>query len=35
MDPQIKFYKAAVLQQGNGFDIPVFGRTSRYQYGQG
>ena len=34
MDPRIEFYKAAVLQQGNGFDIPVFVGTSRYQYGQ-
>ena len=35
MDPQIEFYKAAFLQQGNGFDIPVFVEISRYQYGQG
>ena len=35
MDPQIEFYKAAFLQQGNGFDITVFVVTSRYQYGQG
>ena len=35
MDPQIKFYKAAFIQQGNSFDIPVFVGTSRYQYGQG
>ena len=35
MDPRIEFYKAAFLQQGNGFDIPVFVGTSRYQYGQG
>ena len=35
MDPRIKFYKAACLKQGNGFDIPVFVGTSRYQYGQG
>ena len=33
MDPQIEFYKAAFLQKkGNGFDIPVFDGTSRYQY---
>ena len=35
MDPRIEYYKAAFLQQGNGFDIPVFVGTSRYQYGQG
>ena len=35
MDPRIEFFKAAVLQHGNGFDIPVFFGTSRYQYGQG
>ena len=35
MDPRIEFYKAAILQQGNGYDIPVFVGTSRYQYGQG
>ena len=35
MDLQIEFYKGAFLQQGNGFDIPVFVGTSRYQYGQG
>ena len=34
MDPRIEFYKAAFLQQGNGFNIMVFVRTSRYQYGQ-
>ena len=28
-------YKAAVLQNGAGFEIPVFRETSRYQYGQG
>ena len=35
MDPRIEFNKAAFLQQGNCFDIPVFVGTSRYQYGQG
>ena len=35
MDPRIEFYKAAFVQQGNGYDIPVFVGTSRYQYGQG
>ena len=36
MDPRIEFYKAAFSQRGvNGFDIPVFRGTSRYQYGQG
>ena len=35
MDPRIEFYKAAFIQQGNGFDIPVFVGTSKYQYGQG
>ena len=35
MDPRIKFYKAAFLQQGKSFDIPVFVGTSKYQYGQG
>ena len=35
MDSQIKYYKAAVLQQRNGFDIPVFVGTSRYQNDQG
>ena len=34
MDLQIKFYKAACFQRENGFDIPVFRRTCRYQYGQ-
>ena len=35
MDPRIEFYKAAFSQRGNGYDIPVFRGTSRYQYGQG
>ena len=35
MDQQIKLYNTVYLQQGNGFDIPVFVGTSRYQYGQG
>ena len=35
MNTRIEFYKAAILQQGNGFDIPVFVGTSRYQYGLG
>ena len=35
MDQRIEFYKAAFSQRGNGFDIPVFRGTSRYQYGQG
>ena len=35
MDPRIEFYKAAFSQKGNGFDVPVFRGTSRYQYGQG
>ena len=35
MDLRIKFYKAAFLQRGDGFDIPVFRGSSRYQYGQG
>ena len=35
MDPQIEFYKAAISQRGNGFDIPVFKGVSKYQYGQG
>ena len=34
MDPRIEYYKAAFSQKGNGFDIPVFRRTSSYQYGQ-
>ena len=35
MDPPIKFYKAFLLQQSDGFDIPVFVLSFRYQYGQG
>ena len=35
MDQRIEFYKADFLQQGNGFDIPVFVGTYRYQHGQG
>ena len=35
MDARIEFYKAAFVQQGNGFYISVFVGTSRYQYGQG
>ena len=35
MDPQIEFYKAAFSQRDNGFDLPVFRGTFRYQYGQG
>ena len=35
MDQRIEFYKAAFSQRSNGFDIPVFRGTSKYQYGQG
>ena len=35
MDPRIEFYKAAFSQRCAGFEIPVFRKTSRYQYGQG
>ena len=35
MDPQIEFYKAALLQRGAGFEIAVFISNFRYQYGQG
>ena len=35
MDPQIEFYKTAFSQRGNGFDIPVFRGTFKYQYNQG
>ena len=35
MDPRIELYKAAFSQRGNGFEIPVFRGSSRYQYGQG
>ena len=35
MDLRIKFYKAAFPQPGNGFDIPVFKGTSRFQHGEG
>ena len=34
MDRRIEFYKAAFLQKNNGFDLPVFRGTSRYQYNQ-
>lgn len=34
MDPRIDIYKAA-LQNGGGFDVPVFRGIHRYQYGQG
>ena len=35
MDTRIEFYKAAFSPKGNGFDFPVFRKTSRYQYSQG
>ena len=35
MDTRLEFYKAAVIQRGDGFEIPVFRGSSRYQYGQG
>ena len=35
MNPRIEFYQAAFSQWGNGYDIPLFRQTSRYQYGQG
>ena len=35
MVPRIKYYKAAFSQGENGYDLSVFRRTSRYQYGQG
>ena len=34
IDLRIEFDKASCLERGNGFDIPVFRVTSRYQYGQ-
>ena len=35
MNLQIEFYKAAFSLGKNGFDLPVFSETSRYQYCQG
>ena len=35
MDSRSEFYKAAFVQWGAGFEILVFEKISKYQYGQG